>query len=218
MDVVASTSQVNETDEANELSHEIHKATDYGPNDSKTRKKLRHFFHSNTFHVLLTVLIVLDLSIVLTDIVLLLIYCDDIPHGIEIVIEDLVIISIIILGIFLIELSLQIFAFGVKEWFQNCLHVFDLIVTLLTFIMEIAFHNNSKVESVVSLLIVFRLWRLVRVIHITTEAVELKHETEQIEHQHKDEELLKRYNQLQQENEQLKDELNKYKQNGNKEV
>ena len=147
-------------------------------NNEQIRKKLRHFFHSNLFHYLLAILIVLDLAIVLLDIILLLIYCDDIPHDVEEAIHDLVYVSVTILGIFLIELSLQMYAFGIKEWASECLHVFDFVIVSTTFILELVMHGNEAVESMIGLLIVFRLWRLVRVIHVTTEALDLQHETE----------------------------------------
>mmetsp|Transcript_6463 Transcript_6463/g.10211 ORF Transcript_6463/g.10211 Transcript_6463/m.10211 type:complete len:207 (-) Transcript_6463:99-719(-) len=184
--------------------------TDSNPNDSPLRKRLRRFFHSNLFNYTLAALIVCDLCIVLTDIIFLLVYCDDIPHHIEVVIEDLPIVSIVILGCFLMELALQMYAFGPRQWLSECLHTFDLVVTLLTFVMEIVFHGNEKVESVVGLLIVFRLWRLVRVIHVTTEALELKHETEQHAHEKNDEDLAKRFEDLQAENQKLKEELQKF--------
>eukprot|EP01084_Bolivina_argentea_P103077 184659_1 len=147
-------------------------------NSEEIRKKLRHFFHSNLFHYLLAILIVVDLAIVLLDIILILIYCDEIPHDIEEAIHELVYVSISILGVFLIELSLQMYAFGIKEWASECLHVFDFIIVSTTFILEIVMHGNERVESMVGLLIVFRLWRLVRVIHVTTEALDLQHESE----------------------------------------
>ena len=213
--IVPSSSNVKDTDSqfpATSRSEVIEpKKTDYGANDTETRKKLRTYFHGNTFHIILAILIVLDLSIVLTDIILLLIYCDHIPHDIEVVVEDLTIVSIIILGTFLIELSIQMYAFGIKEWWKNCLHAFDFIITFVTFVMEIIFHNNTKVESMIGLLIVFRLWRLVRVVHITTEALELKHESEEIKHEHFDEELIRKYNDLQKENEQLLEELKTFR-------
>ena len=42
--------------------------------------------------------------------------------------------------------------------------------------MEVIFIGNPAIESIVGLLIVFRLWRLVRVIHVTTEALDLGNE------------------------------------------
>ena len=191
-----------------DVAHTVQKQiTDYGPNDSERRKKLRHFFRSNLFHYVLAVFIIIDLGIVLTDVILLLVYCDHIPHDVEEVFHDFIIVSITILGLFLIELSVQIYAFGPKQWLSNFLHVFDLSITLITFIMEISFYGNKKVESVAGLLIVFRLWRLVRVIHVTTEVLENEHELAE----HHRENLDKKIRILQAENESLKDELQQLK-------
>eukprot|EP01083_Nonionella_stella_P313101 1122372_1 len=70
------------------------------------------------------------------------------------------------------------YAFGAKEWLSECLHVFDFLIVVITFSLELLMHGNDKVQSMIGLLVVFRLWRLVRVIHVTTEALDLQHETE----------------------------------------
>ena len=143
------------------------------------RKRLRHFFHSNSFHYILAAVIVVDLAIVLTDIILLLSYCEDIPNGIEQVVDRLLYVSLTILGLFIIELSVQMYAFGIKKWCEAPLHIFDFGIVFVTFILEIVLHQHlDRVETTVGLLVGFRLWRLVRVVHVTTEALELKYETE----------------------------------------
>ena len=154
----------------------LDKKTKGSGTSERIRKKLRHFFHSNTFHYLLGTLIFLDLSIVLTDIILILIYCDDMPHDVEEAVHDLIYASVGILGTFLIELMLQMYAFGVKQWCSQCLHTFDFIIVFIAFTLELVFIGNPAIESIVGLLIVFRLWRLVRVIHVTTEALDLSNE------------------------------------------
>ena len=143
------------------------------------RKQLRTFFHSATFHIILATLIAIDLSIVLFDIIILLIYCeDDIPDTLKQIVDKAPYASIAILGVFLIELTIQIYAFGYKQWTKNCMHVFDFIIVLITFIAEIVLHTvHSSLQSVVGLLIAFRLWRMVRVIHVTTEIMDLKSES-----------------------------------------
>ena len=172
------------------------------------RKKLRRFFNGKLFHAILALLIGIDLIIVLLDIIFALIYCNDIPHDIEEAIEILGIFSIIILGVFLIELFAQIYAFGWNEWRKETLHIFDLSIVLITFILEIVFHGNESVESMVGLLIVFRLWRIVRVIHVTTEVLEYHDEQEDKEYEDKIKELS-------QENERLKKELKELRSNTN---
>ena len=143
------------------------------------RKKLRHFFHSKLFHVLLGVLIAIDLVIVLFDIVVLLLYCGrNMPPTMEHIVHDIIYISITILGVFLVELTIQIYAFGFREWSHHWMHIFDYIIVFITFTAEISLHGNAAMESVVGLLITFRLWRLVRVIHVTTEVMDLRSETE----------------------------------------
>ena len=67
-------------------------------NISETNKSIKHqleeFFESHWFHIALFVLLGIDLSIVLFEIILILLYCDDIPHDLHALSQDLVYISI----------------------------------------------------------------------------------------------------------------------------
>eukprot|EP01083_Nonionella_stella_P078530 214978_1 len=162
------------------------------PPASEIRIKLQEFFESDWFHAALGILITIDLSIVLLEIALILLYCEDIPHNIHSTTHNLVYVSIGILGVFLLELTLQMYAFGPKPWCSHCLHVFDFIVVLVTFVAEIYFLNDERAEALVGLIIVFRLWRLVRVIHVTAEALENQSEMQVHHMKQKIKELEKR--------------------------
>eukprot|EP01083_Nonionella_stella_P082967 229219_1 len=141
------------------------------------RSKLKAFFHSKLFHSLLSALVAVDLVIVILDIILVMIHCYDMPPELDELLHYLFIVSITILSIFMVELFLQMYAFGFCVWIRNCLHVCDVVIVTITWCGEIAFHGNHAAEGVMGLLVVFRLWRLVRIIHVTAEALELQHET-----------------------------------------
>ena len=131
----------------------------------ETKAWFRHFFKSEIFHIGFAILIILDLIIILTDLFLTMIYCgNDMPHSVEHARHILVIITISILITFLIEILLQIYAFGC-QWLCHFLHALDLIVVLITLILEFIFHSNDALQSVFGLIVVFRLWRIVHVVH-----------------------------------------------------
>ena len=162
------------------------------------RAKLRDFFHSNTFHFALGILIFTDLGIVLADIGLYLHYHENMPPRAKLVTHYLTWCSIVILTVFFIELCAQVFAFGASKWFHSWMHIFDFCVVLITLIAEIVVHLwlHNELSSLVGLSIIFRFWRVIRVVHVTTEALDLPHETEihKLEHRIKElEEQLKKY-------------------------
>ena len=156
---------------------------------SVRRQMLQHFFHSAYWHRVLSGLIVMDLVVVLTDIIIILLTChqdtgghdgDHDDHSVlDRVLHVLPVISIILLSIFEIELMLNIYAFGCK-YLKRFLHLFDVIIVTITLILEIIFHyiiEDTDVEVIVSLTIILRLWRLVRVLHVTTEAIDVHNES-----------------------------------------
>ena len=58
------------------------------------KHKMEEFFESHLFHLALFVLLGIDLSIVMFEIILILLYCDNIPHDLHALSQDLVYISI----------------------------------------------------------------------------------------------------------------------------
>ena len=146
----------------------------------RTRKELHKFFHSASFRYGLAALIALDLLVVLTDIALMLLQHDGKHAYLKRVTRCLTDVSIGILSVFLVELLSQVFAFSPRKWFRSCLHSFDFSVVLMTLLIEIVAHVifHEDVAHVAGLAIMFRLWRVIRVVHVTTEALELPHEEE----------------------------------------
>ena len=73
---------------------------------------------------------------------------------------------------------MEMYAWGIKRFVfaAKGFYVFDFVVVAVTFFGEIWFLGNKEAESIIGLLMLFRLWRLVRVIHVTTEGFHLLHE------------------------------------------
>ena len=81
-------------------------------------------------------------------------------------------ISLVITSVFLIEIPLAIYAFGTKFYnpfakgergtVHSGLHFLDAVVILVTFIIEVFLKGRER--ELASLLIVFRLWRLIKLV------------------------------------------------------
>ncbi|KAI9498211.1 hypothetical protein BDB00DRAFT_801613 [Zychaea mexicana] len=81
-------------------------------------------------------------------------------------IEAADVISQLVTCIFLMELTLALVAFGpqyfLPGWPHWKFHVLDLVVVIATFVFDIVLHGKER--EVAELLIIFRLWRVVRIV------------------------------------------------------
>eukprot|EP00121_Abeoforma_whisleri_P002297 Awhi_evm1s2056 len=159
--------------------------------------KLKHHLHNYYFHLVLMGLLIIDVLIVITAIILELLYLDTkvrdleillgmsiagetlpdpIKYGTSILHEIevyLAYISCTILSCFLLENLLLMIALG-KDYFTSLFHIFDLFVVSLSLGLELAFLHSP----VGGLIILGRLWRIVRLFHGFFEAS--RHEPELI--------------------------------------
>ncbi|CAG8623974.1 19642_t:CDS:1 [Cetraspora pellucida] len=81
------------------------------------------------------------------------------------IIETLTIIAFAINAVFLLEIILNFIVFGLAYFTKGphwLLHIFDAILVFATFILEILLHGKQR--EVVGLLIIFRFWRLIKVV------------------------------------------------------
>jgi len=86
-------------------------------------------------------------------------------HGIHVAHIVLFSMSVAILIIFMLELNMTLIAMG-KKFFQNFFLVFDYVVVALSLVLEFVFwFGQESVAGIAELLILFRLWRFVRVGH-----------------------------------------------------
>ena len=75
------------------------------------------------------------------------------------------IMTITILSIFIVEILVKFFAFGFRL-FKKCFEVFDALVILISFMIDIVhfFFEENEYIILFELLIILRLWRVVRII------------------------------------------------------
>jgi len=80
--------------------------------------------------------------------------------------------TISILSIFLTELCVLIVVLGPRTFFHHFFYVLDLFVVTSSFVLEIIFFalDEEVLESLVGLIVIFRVWRFVRIGHGLVEA------------------------------------------------
>jgi len=133
----------------------------------KTAQVLEH----RLLHKAVILMIVIDASCVLADLIYTFLSpgCtppegEDAPQWLEVLAH----ISLAITTFFLIEIPLSIYAFGFTFYNpfgpvpHSVLHAFDAIIIVTTFILEVALKGRE--QELASLLIIFRLWRLVKLV------------------------------------------------------
>jgi hypothetical protein len=95
-------------------------------------------------------------------------HCDKSPQPDPAWLEVLAHVSLAITAIFLVEISLALFAFG-PNFFNPFgkvplapLHLFDAFVIITTFVLEVVL--KGKEEELAALLITLRFWRIVKLV------------------------------------------------------
>lgn len=72
--------------------------------------------------------------------------------------------SLSIVSLFMIEISVKVIAFGL-DFFKSKLEVFDAIVVIISFVLDVLSLVLEEQFAALQLLILLRLWRIVRVIN-----------------------------------------------------
>ncbi|KAI9358792.1 hypothetical protein BD770DRAFT_442993 [Pilaira anomala] len=90
------------------------------------------------------------------------------------------VIGISIVFLFLVECILCLIAFGpgyyLPGWPHWKLHVFDAFVVIMSVVLEVGLRGKER--EVAGLLIIFRLWRIVKVVESVIKSVSFTHEEE----------------------------------------
>jgi hypothetical protein len=123
-------------------------------------------------------LTILDILLVLAQIAATLLELDD-NKEVEWLLELFAHASLAIVIVFLLEIVLKIFAFGIGYFWKNTpyglLHLADALIIVISFLLEV-FLKGAE-QELGSLLIIFRLWRIVKLTGtITIKTVEHSHE------------------------------------------
>ena len=88
-------------------------------------------------------------------------------HGAHVAHDVLFWCTIVILTTFELELLFVLYLLGLKKFFHHCVYIVDLFVVTVSLGLELAFHwaKNENLEVLPGILIIFRLWRFIRIGH-----------------------------------------------------
>nr|AMK01488.1 proton channel [Nicoletia phytophila] len=145
---------------------------DHNIQPSKTvRERLRKLLHSHKFQISVITLVIIDCLLVITELLI-----DLEMHEEESLAQHVLhYCSITILSIFIVEIFLKLYAFR-QEFFKHRLEVFDAIIVIVSFALDIAFRNSRDALSGVGLIIILRLWRVARVLNGVVLSVKMQAE------------------------------------------
>ncbi|CAG8701552.1 6996_t:CDS:1 [Dentiscutata erythropus] len=126
--------------------------------------RTKEFLHSRRTHLFILFLVFADFLCVLTTIVITFLW-PEIEREEHYIFEVLSLIAFTIDCVFIVEISLHLFAFGLSYYFKGSnwfVHLFDATVVIATFLLEIFLKGKDREAA--GLLIIFRLWRLIKML------------------------------------------------------
>ncbi|KAM4066101.1 ion transport protein [Hirsutella rhossiliensis] len=178
-----------------------HPPSDPGPDASRAaavrrhvarlRKTGRRLLDSRKKHFAVMAVVALDAAALLANVFIRLIACEmrqDHEPWVQAVTSALETAALIISCLFMLELAACVFAYGFRTYFSDWFHVFDAAVIVLSFVIDVGFRGLA--ESIGSLVVVLRLWRLAKiseeVVVGATERMELlEHHLDELEIENK---------------------------------
>jgi hypothetical protein len=169
--------------------------------DSRWRARLGHFLHQPKFHYGIIGLVIFDMVVVFIDLVLSLLslpclteeqlewfhehHIGELPPTPNCKLPEtpaliavewfLFSLSVVLLSVFVLELMLSGFAFGLRH-FKKPIYAIDAAVVVTSLVLEIYFKfgDGGQLETAPSAIITLRLWKIVRAIHAIVHSIELK--------------------------------------------
>ncbi|XP_073482441.1 voltage-gated hydrogen channel 1 [Aquarana catesbeiana] len=168
------------------------------------RDALKWLFGCHKFHIVIVCLVILDALFVLIEVLLdLELLVDKVDHIIPEIFHYL---SISVLSFFLLEIVGKLFAFRL-EFFHHKFEVFDAVIVIISFIIDVVYITREDVFSAVGLLILLRLWRVARIVNGVIMSVKSRAEEKINKLKAKQETLLARVSQLEQQCSQQEQEI-----------
>ncbi|EWZ84150.1 hypothetical protein FOCG_08727 [Fusarium oxysporum f. sp. radicis-lycopersici 26381] len=164
-----------------------------------TKQKTVQFLSSKAGHYSVLTLVSLDVLSMIADFVLNLFKCEQGRKGSDwdLALEILGSVSLVFSCLFVVELIASVWAFGWK-YFNSWFHCFDAFIVIAGFITDVAL--RGIIEEVASLIVVMRLWRVVKII-----------EELGVGAQERTEELNAKLEKFESENEELRNEISRLK-------
>ncbi|XP_018413811.1 PREDICTED: voltage-gated hydrogen channel 1 [Nanorana parkeri] len=197
--------QWNEEDEEKPEPQEESKQTPHPFTSAYSfRDALKWLFSCHKFQIFIVCLVLLDALFVLIEILLDLELLEGkVDHLIPEIFHYL---SVSCLSFFLLEIVGKLFAFRL-EFFHHKFEVFDAVIVIISFIIDIVYITREEVFSAVGLLILLRLWRVARIVNGVILSVKSRAEEKINKLKEKQGTLLGRVSQLEQQCSQQEQEI-----------
>ncbi|KAG7322882.1 hypothetical protein KOW79_014228 [Hemibagrus wyckioides] len=147
---------------------ELHKVSEHvepaklTPTNLTFRDRLRGLFGSERFQIVVVTLVILDALFVLCELLLDLSIIEADEHHIAPQVFHYL--SLALLTFFMVELGFKLYAFQL-EFFHHKFEVFDGIVVIVSFILDIVYISKENAFDGMGLIILLRLWRVARIIN-----------------------------------------------------
>lgn len=151
-----------EEEELHVTSEELSPATGQFPPALTFRDSLKRLYSSERFQVAVVCLVILDAIFVLAELLIDLSIIE-LEHG-HIAPEVFHYLSLALLTFFVVELIGKLFAYRL-EFFQHKFEVFDGLVVIVSFVLDVVFVFREDAFDGMGLLILLRLWRVARIIN-----------------------------------------------------
>ncbi|XP_063066217.1 voltage-gated hydrogen channel 1 [Engraulis encrasicolus] len=185
-----------------EASEELEPATGLHPQNITCRDALRRLYSSYRFQIAVVCLVILDAVFVLCE--LLLDFSAEVSHD-SIAPQVFHYLSLSLLTFFMVELAGKIFAFRL-EFFKHYFEVFDGVVVVVSFVLDIVYITNEGAVDGMGLLILFRLWRVARIINGIIMSVKNRAGHQVTKMKESNDRLVQRINELQEKNKKMEEE------------
>jgi len=135
----------------------------------KYRTKVAHTLHNTKVQVVIIGLVVCDALIVIMELLMEIgVLGEDAKH--HRAVHDLHHASIAILTAFMVELILKVVCCGPYYFWRQKFELFDAIVVTASWVLDLIF-QESAMETALALLIILRLWRVIRIVNAVVASV-----------------------------------------------
>ena len=137
---------------------------DESKHEQTVRECVSHAIHTNKFQICIIILVILDCLLVVVELLLDLRVFELPDHENHIAPKILHYCSIAILSIFMVEIIVRIYVLRL-DFFKNKLEMFDSVVVIISFVLDIVYRDQEGAANGIGLLIVLRLWRVTRILN-----------------------------------------------------
>jgi hypothetical protein len=127
-------------------------------------QKGKHIMHSSYFHMFIVLLIILDSIFIAVELLLTAENCEGKDETLNFVTDIFKYLGLSILSIFMIELLFKIIFLN-KDIIKSKLEIFDAIVVVVSFVLELVFLGKKDLETIGAIISLFRFWRIIRIVN-----------------------------------------------------